>query len=66
MCTHAYLTESLGLSYKYKHIGGQYGHAEVHQDDGSFRTDVSENEKTENYIFSAVITYLQTTAHSLV
>ncbi len=34
MCTHTHLTESLGLSHQYQHIGGKYGQAEVHQDDG--------------------------------
>lgn len=45
LCTDTYLTKSLGLSHQYKHIWGQYGQAEVHQNDGPLWTNVPENQR---------------------
>lgn len=55
MCTDTYLTKSLGLSHQYKHIGGQYGQAEVHQNDGPLWTNVPENQrKSQNDNFNSI------------
>lgn len=55
LCTDTYLTKSLGLSHQYKHIWGQYGHAEVHQNDGPLWTNVPENQrKHENHTLTTL------------
>lgn len=71
MCTYTYLTKSLGLSHQYKHIGGQYGQTEVHQNDGPLWTNVPENQRktgkshTDNSNCFAVMTLLSLQKHDI-